>query len=77
MNNWISVTDKLPEYNERVLVLGEEKGMNPQMGGSYVFISKRQNLKGTPLEKQTDRMLDENQFYAKYVTHWQPLPKKP
>lgn len=75
--DWISVEDRLPEYEEKVLVIGEQKGMNPQMGGAYTFITQRKNLKGTSAEKQIDRLLDKNHFHANYVTHWMPLPPKP
>jgi hypothetical protein len=76
-DKWISVEDELPDYGVKVLVRGEQKGMNPQMGGAYTFITDRRNLKGTSLEKQIDRLLDENHFHANYVTHWQPLPSPP
>jgi hypothetical protein len=76
-NGWISVEDRLPEYGQKFLVMGEAKGMNPQMGGAYVFISQRLDLKGTLLEKQAERHVEENHFRAQYVTHWQPLPLKP
>jgi len=76
-DKWIRVEDELPEYGEKVLVRGEQKGMNPQMGGAYTFITQRVDLKGTSVEKHIDRMLDENHFNANYVTHWQPLPEKP
>ena len=77
MNNWISVKDRLPEYEINVLVWGEARGMNPNMGGAYTFICRRKNLKGTFFEKQADRYVEENQFVAKYVTHWMPLPEPP
>ncbi len=74
---WVRVEDGLPEFGEKVLVLGEARGMNPQMGGAYIFICVRKNLKGTSIEKQQDRYVDSNQFVAQYVTHWQPLPTPP
>lgn len=77
-SKWISVEDALPDYGVNVLVVGESKGMNPSMGGAYIVISQRQNLKGTALAKDTSRHQCDNQFrLMNYVTHWQPLPPKP
>lgn len=77
LTEWISVKDKLPDYDLKVIVWGEAKGMNPQMGGAYPFITKRVDFSGSKHLSQYDRMLDENKFQASYVTHWMPLPKKP
>lgn len=74
---WISVSERLPEFGLNVLVRGEARGMNPQMGGAYTFICSRKNLKGTSLEKQSERYIEKNQFAASYVTHWLPLPSPP
>lgn len=69
--NWISVTDQLPPYGQKVLVWGEHRAMNPQMGGAYASITYRQDFTGTALEKTANRYLDKNQFTAmRYVTHW-------
>ena len=77
-NNWIDVNDKLPDYDVKVLVFGEQKGMNPQMGGAYISIARRQDLSKTSVAKDASRMQDENQFsFMSYVTHWMPLPEKP
>ncbi len=78
MNEWISVEDGLPEYGEKVLVFGECKGNNPQMGGAYISIGMRQDLKGTLLEKQAERHQCKYQFRSMtYTTHWMPMPKPP
>jgi len=74
---WISVNDKLPDFSKNVLVFGETKGSNPNMGGGYVFITQRKDLKGTPMEGKEDRYLGNDNFYANYVTHWMELPDKP
>lgn len=75
---WISVKDKLPEFDKKVLVFGEQKGMNPQMGGAYISIAKRQDLSKTSVSKNSRSMQDDNQFsFMNYVTHWMPLPEHP
>jgi len=76
--DWIKVSDRLPDYNIEVLVFGERKRMNPQMGGAYIQISKRQNLDGNFTLREIERMQDENEFsLMQYVTHWMPLPETP
>lgn len=75
---WISVEYELPDYDKKVLVFGESKGMNPSMGGAYIVIARRQDLRKTALEKFASRHQDENQFsQMNYVTHWMPLPEPP
>ncbi len=77
-DGWISVEDDLPEFDKKVLVFGESKGMNPQMGGAYIALAKRQDLTKTSMAKDAERYQDENQFsQMRYVTHWKPLPPKP
>jgi hypothetical protein len=71
-DGWVSVEERLPDFDVKVLVWGEAKGMNPQMGGAYQFITTRRDIAG-----KFDRMLDSNKFYAAYVTHWRPLPAPP
>jgi hypothetical protein len=74
---WISVKDKLPEYDVRVLVWGEHKGNNPQMGGAYPVITERVDLKETH-QRNLRRYVCENDFkMMAYVTHWMPLPESP
>ena len=76
-SNWISVDDSLPEFDVNVLVIGEQKGMNPQMGGGDIFISIRNDLRKTALFKDREKYQCDNNFkMMNYVTHWQPLPKK-
>lgn len=74
---WISVKERLPEFNIDVLVRGEKMGANPSMDGASTFIAHRQNPKGTSLERQAYKYVDDNYFKAKYVTHWMPLPTPP
>jgi len=74
---WISVEENLPEYGKDVLMLVQHIN-NPQMGGSYISIGRRLNLKGTAFEKNAERYQDKNQFsQMSHVTHWMPLPEKP
>jgi len=74
---WINVNDDLPPFEEKVLVVGGARGMNPQMGGNYIFITRRINIDTNTVPIDFSRQLDENQFYANHVTHWIPLPKLP
>lgn len=75
---WVKVEDSLPEYGVKVLVFGESSTANPNMGGAYIVISMRMDIRGTLLEKTHSRYIDKNQFRAMaYVTHWMPLPEPP
>lgn len=77
VDNWIDVNDNLPAEGKNVLVLGEQSGMNPQMGGAYVSISKRVWLPKIKIQSVSAHV-DENDFaMMQYVTHWQPLPTRP
>ncbi len=78
LKDWISVEDGLPDFDIKVLVMGEGKGMNPQMGGAYISIARRQDLSKTSMAKDAARYQDKNQFSSmNYVTHWMPLPTPP
>lgn len=59
---WVSVEDRLPEKDTRVLVYLDIKDLNPY---------------STPFF-DTDRILDGKWVrWNSYVTHWQPLPEPP
>lgn len=76
-SQWVSVETELPKEGVKVLVLGEQSGMNPNMGGAYVSISKRIWLPKVkwPMLRQH---VDENGFaMMQYVTQWQNLPQPP
>jgi hypothetical protein len=74
---WVSVEDRLPDYDVKVLVRGEQMGMNPQMGGAYNCISQRIKLP-KQMVINSSRYVDENDFKSmQYVTHWMPLPQPP
>jgi hypothetical protein len=74
---WIPVTERLPEFGQKVLCFGHEMAMNPQMGGCYVFICSRLELLKERHNKHLNSQLDENGFKRATVTHWMPLPNKP
>ena len=80
VEGWIRVEDGLPDYEKEVLVFGTILQRSPQMGGNppVVVITMRQDLKGSLLEKNKRRYLDENDFrHFEKVTHWMPLPAPP
>lgn len=52
---WISVEDDLPDYDKKVLVFSESKGMNPSMGGAYIVIARRQDSSKTSMAKDAHR----------------------
>lgn len=75
---WIAVSERLPDFNVEVLVFGERAGTNPKMGGAYVSMTKRIDLKGTSFESRSQRLQCDNQFsQMAYATHWMPLPATP
>jgi len=80
VEGWISVEDGLPDYENEVLVFGTMLQRSPKMGGNppVVVITMRQDLKGSLLEKNKRRYLDENDFrHFDKVTHWMTLPAPP
>jgi len=62
MSEWIPVSERLPERNERVLVV-DESGVN--VGAYSPMLDDWWSLQG-------DRMAPGPQ-----VTHWMPLPEPP
>ena len=71
-NDWISVKDKLPEFNKEVLV------MKTNGFGLGEFISKTEF--GESFRKARDcGGLEWFTDYTdmKFITHWIPLPEKP
>jgi len=63
MNNWIKVTDRLPEYSGFYLVA---------YTSSSQYVTKAYFL---DLENGFKHIRTKNDF--KTVTHWQPLPEPP
>lgn len=74
MTNWIAITERLPEQNDRVLLFDADS----EGGGRIVqgYRSTRDGLKKT-------KWMAENYGYdgddgpAPGVTHWMPLPPPP
>ena len=62
VQEWISVKDRLPENDTRVLVYLNIKKLD---ANTYTFFD-------------TDRMLDGKWIrWNSYITHWMPLPQPP
>lgn len=65
MNNWISVKDRLPEYNKGVLVYSETYGV------LYYYLRALDNLwVQDGIDTVSDSVLQD-------ITHWQNLPEPP
>lgn len=72
---WISVEDRLPERNTRVLVYAQEK--EDGFEGKYVITiaSYTDNLFGYDISGWVEPW---QYFFASYeITHWMPLPEPP
>lgn len=63
-DKWISVSERLPEKGERVIIFGENLGISSII--SHIGI--RNNWQD-PINNDIP--------YAKHITHWQPLPSPP
>lgn len=75
-SEWNDVNELLPENNIKVLVWGEQGGMNPSMGGAYAFIAYRIETNKN-ISKELRHKIDVNGFLnVHYVTHWLPLPTR-
>jgi Protein of unknown function (DUF551) len=73
--NWISVKDKLPEENQRVLTynsnIEEIRTAYLEKAGCKVDYS---------IYTEDDLWVSENHIFKAlrgYITHWMPLPEKP
>jgi hypothetical protein len=74
-NGWISVKDRLPEYDKTVLVVNEDGYMHTavRIKGSIARIDEWQIKFGVYF---IDNDVWEEDEQGK-ITHWQPLPKPP
>jgi hypothetical protein len=71
---WVSVKDRLPEYELPVLLYEQSK----TGGDGFCLIGWRTKEKKTIRSKiMTDTWEDLGCKYKIYPTHWKPLPPKP
>lgn len=75
VNGWISVKDRLPEYDKTVLVVNEDGYMHTavRIKGSIARIDEWQIKFGVYF---IDNDVWEEDEQGK-ITHWQPLPEPP
>ncbi|MGD2072526.1 MAG: DUF551 domain-containing protein [Candidatus Thorarchaeota archaeon] len=72
MSEWISVKNKLPEYDQRVLIYNETNEYNKKIGrdiicGHRVCTNKKGEI----------WISDVRGYNCMPVTHWMPLPDPP
>lgn len=65
-NNWIPVTEQLPEPDTLVLCIGKKGGMFLGYPSKYVRVSNGSVYCSVP-----------NARGGRYATHWLPLPEPP
>ena len=81
-HDWISVTEKVPEYYERVLVAVNSYD-DPAIGKYCVEEHDEGNFEYWTVEYDlVERTLwalsmGKPEWYHEYVTHWMPMPKMP
>ena len=82
--NWISVEDKLPIYDQSVLVFFQNrKALFPEFepGGPIIIAVMRKGFRSLPDEWISHEPIEYTSIIAnvgeKIVTHWMPLPKRP
>ena len=72
-DNWISIDDRFPAIDERVLVYIK----NPDDGITHYTVAY---LSNESPDEFPYWVFNEGRFFStrfRYVTHWQPLPKRP
>ena len=72
-DNWINLDDKLPAIGERVMVYIK----NPDDCHNNIELAY---LSDKSVDEFPYWVFDNCRFYStrfRYVTHWQPLPKRP
>ena len=65
---WISISDRTPKENERVITYFEHTGIS---------IMEYHDLEGTEDEAMGKHYFCGYGFLTDDVTHWMPLPEKP
>lgn len=83
MNKWISVKERLPEHDEKILVYAK-KGQVVCIFVDTIEMNKQLRAKGYP-EEQWDINKKPYSFCSQEisgnvlnnVTHWMPLPERP
>ena len=74
MSEWISVKDRLPEHNQRVLIFAEGK----EDFSTIIQISHIGNVGLFTSTPRWDWIAPFQYFFTNYeITHWMPLPKPP
>ena len=74
MSEWISVKDRLPEHNQRVLIFAEGK----EDFSTIIQISQISNVGLFPSTPKWDWIAPFQYFFTNYeITHWMPLPSPP
>lgn len=76
MNEWIKVEDKLPRWDEIVLVYNEKDGIGM---GEYDEEQVRSYIESDGSTFYTNSGWETDYSWAPYMspTHWMPLPKPP
>lgn len=72
MSEWISVEDRIPPDGDRILVCIKK----PRIG-RLVTIAVFNNDKSVVDNSKLYWLPSMNQRYARYISHWMPLPKPP
>lgn len=74
MSEWISVKDRLPKHNQRVLIFAEGK----EDFSTIIQISHIGNVGLFPSTPMYDWIAPFQYFFMNYeITHWMPLPNPP
>lgn len=74
--NWIKVTDKLPDDEQKVIACGYEEDADK----TYLIVDTCEFNKETKNNSYYFELLNNHccsKFNLHHVTHWMPLPYKP
>ena len=75
MDEWISVKDRLPEYNKVVLISWEDIFNETHISTGYICLITRHSGEDSPVDDTW--YMSNTRGYELKVTHWQPLPEPP